>query len=443
MILFLLFYLLSLHCLGVTASPLPPWLSNLIPQKGSNIQDEIKCYSLPYGGVGFLSHILTYWTILCLAAMRRPYFPVRNLTFAKVDVCLSVIQVVVTLTVAIFTMIRCRQSWEFTLIAVWRLGLSLTVGWWSFYASISALANNKADRARDLLAAEFSGKKKEDREELLAQLRKVTELARAGVPREFVIRYRYRTPRDPTYDQSKVDTFLRDIQRSLKEVSINVDTSRLTIRWLDRLQKRLKARYTKYTRIQTQEDEELKDARRDVEESVETLYTTLRGANNIVKSFEARPEKYPNPWHLTIYLVFCVLGVIGHGGLVRRATITDGINESRLYKVNLAFGFIIVASTFVTLLITTLASDDGYEICSHLLVWPILYMFCCIFVMTAFWSDWLLGVIANDLTGVPSGDVAPLYWVSRVPCQGSASVRANAGVLQAYFVAKRLPFLIS
>lgn len=417
MILFVLFSLLSLHCLDVTASPLPPWLSSLIPEKGSNIQDEIKCYSLPYGGVGFLSHFLTYWTILCLGVLRRPYFPIRNLAFGKVDLCLSIVQVVVTLTVAVFTMIRCRQSWEFTLIAVWRLGLSLTVGWWSLYASVSVLAKNKADRTRDLLLAEFSRKEKDDREELLARLRAIRNLARNGVPREFEMRYRYRAPRDPTYDQSRVDAFLRDLQRSLKEVSIKVDTSRLAIRWLDRLQKGVKARYTKYTRIQTQEDQELEDARRDVEESVESLYTSVRGANNRVKSFEAQPEKYPNPWHLTIYLVFCVLGVIGHGGLVRRATMTDGINESRLNTVNLAFAFLIVASTLATLLVTTLASPDGYgDMCSpRLLIWPILYMFCCIFVMTAFWSDWVLGVVANDLTGAPSGDVAPLYWVSRVP----------------------------
>ncbi len=60
------------------------------------------------------------------------------------------------------------------------------------------------------------------------------------------------------------------------------------------------------------------------------------------------------------YLVFCVVGVIGHGGLVSRALTTDGINESRLSKVNLAFGFLIAASSLVTLLVTALASRGDY-----------------------------------------------------------------------------------
>src|SRR5436309_1342658 len=36
-------------------APLPPWLADMIPQRGANITSEIKCYSLPYGGIGFLS----------------------------------------------------------------------------------------------------------------------------------------------------------------------------------------------------------------------------------------------------------------------------------------------------------------------------------------------------------------------------------------------------
>jgi hypothetical protein len=35
------------------------------------------------------------------------------------------------------------------------------------------------------------------------------------------------------------------------------------------------------------------------------------------------------------------------------------------------------------------------------------------FMFKAFWSDWLLAVNADDLVGIPSSDVAPMYWVSR------------------------------
>ena len=103
---------------------LPYWLTNLVPIQGATLQDEIKCYSLPYGGIGFLSHLLMYYTILCLCWLRRPYFLLRRMVYGRVDIFLSIIQIIVTFTVAIFTMVRCRQSWEFILIAVWRFGLS-------------------------------------------------------------------------------------------------------------------------------------------------------------------------------------------------------------------------------------------------------------------------------------------------------------------------------
>src|SRR5271156_745738 len=125
---------------------LPHWLTNLVPIQGATLQDEIKCYSLPYGGIGFLSHLLTYYTILCLWQLRRPYFPLRRMVYGRIDIFLSIIQIIVTFTVAIFTMVQCRQSWEFTLIAVWRFGLSLTVGWWSLYAGVSTLATTRASK---------------------------------------------------------------------------------------------------------------------------------------------------------------------------------------------------------------------------------------------------------------------------------------------------------
>jgi hypothetical protein len=43
-------------------------------------------------------------------------------------------------------------------------------------------------------------------------------------------------------------------------------------------------------------------------------------------------------------------------------------------------------------------------------------------VLGAFYSDWILGAIAGDLTGVPSGDNAILYW--------------------SYFAIKRLPIVM-
>ena len=106
------------------ASPSPSWLADVLPQKGATISDALKCYSLPYGGIGFLSHILTYWTILCLGFGRKPYWPWSRLSAGKFDVCLSSLQVVATVSIAILTIARCRSRWQFVCIAVWKLVMS-------------------------------------------------------------------------------------------------------------------------------------------------------------------------------------------------------------------------------------------------------------------------------------------------------------------------------
>jgi hypothetical protein len=33
-------------------------------------------------------------------------------------------------------------------------------------------------------------------------------------------------------------------------------------------------------------------------------------------------------------------------------------------------------------------------------------------ILAAFYSDWVLGALARNLVGVPSGDNAYLYWIS-------------------------------
>jgi hypothetical protein len=118
---------------------LPSWLTNVLPEKGATLADEIKCYSLPYGGIGFTSHVLTYWTILVLGFGRKPYWPWRRLSAGKFDLFLSITQVIITVAVAAFTIARCRSRWQFILIAVWKLVMSMVVGVWGISASRNAI----------------------------------------------------------------------------------------------------------------------------------------------------------------------------------------------------------------------------------------------------------------------------------------------------------------
>lgn len=101
----------------------------LFPERGSGYGEEIRCYNLPYGGIGFLSHVLTYYTVTMLVLARtplvpRPGMPLRHNWF---DFILSVLSILGTVPVAAMNMYACRQSWPFVCIAVWKLTMSFTL----------------------------------------------------------------------------------------------------------------------------------------------------------------------------------------------------------------------------------------------------------------------------------------------------------------------------
>ena len=115
------------------ASPIPSlesWLSDVLPSKpgSSSVQAELQCYGLPYGAIGFVSHILTYWAVLLIASKRRPLMPWKKLEHNVLDLILSSGSVIVSVLLAVLTIVRCRNSWQFLVIAVWKTTLSFTLG---------------------------------------------------------------------------------------------------------------------------------------------------------------------------------------------------------------------------------------------------------------------------------------------------------------------------
>lgn len=112
------------------------WLISIVlPQPGRTISDEIKCYGLPYGGIGNLSHVLTFWTLGCIFCYRAPWYPWRSLRAGKLDLWLGILQLFVSAGVAGLTIARCRNRWQFILLAAARLQLSLTLGYAAIHTS--------------------------------------------------------------------------------------------------------------------------------------------------------------------------------------------------------------------------------------------------------------------------------------------------------------------
>jgi hypothetical protein len=124
-----------------SGSPFPIDLNSvvdsLIPDKGDgSITDELQCYGLPYGIIGFVSHILTYWTICCLILGYKPLKVWKRLKHGKFNYGLSIVSLLWTLPSSIFTIYRCRNRWQFVCIAVWKTTMSFTLAVTALHRSV-------------------------------------------------------------------------------------------------------------------------------------------------------------------------------------------------------------------------------------------------------------------------------------------------------------------
>src|SRR5208282_5195160 len=54
------------------------------------LEDEIQCYCLPYGGLGFASHILTYYAIAILTTLHSPWRPWRRIKHSGFNYILAI-----------------------------------------------------------------------------------------------------------------------------------------------------------------------------------------------------------------------------------------------------------------------------------------------------------------------------------------------------------------
>ena len=115
----------SFVCESVGTSPDAQILNSII-------QEEIMCYGIPYGGIGFASHIITYYTIIALWFGVKPFMPRSPLTHHKWDGFMAFVTLAGGNAMAIVTVIRCRKRWQFVLIAVWKICLSTTLALTAF-----------------------------------------------------------------------------------------------------------------------------------------------------------------------------------------------------------------------------------------------------------------------------------------------------------------------
>ncbi|KAH6684778.1 hypothetical protein B0J14DRAFT_466404 [Halenospora varia] len=122
----------SPHALAFNPSE---WIKN--PNNGTalTIKQEIQCYSLPYGGIGFASHVLTYYAVIMLSNKRSPLPPWKKNRWPTLDKILASVGLLVTIVVSVLTIVRCHARWQFIVMAVWKLDLSIALGCLTFHAA--------------------------------------------------------------------------------------------------------------------------------------------------------------------------------------------------------------------------------------------------------------------------------------------------------------------
>lgn len=136
--------LLGFHFRSVHALP-----SFLTPERGVTLSEEIQCYGIPYGGIGFASHILTYYTLACLYVGSQPLFPWNRIKHTGWGSFLGLITFIGSIALAVFTLIRCRNRWQFVLIAVWKICLSATLALSTFTVAILSKLDDPWAEPRD------------------------------------------------------------------------------------------------------------------------------------------------------------------------------------------------------------------------------------------------------------------------------------------------------
>jgi hypothetical protein len=100
------FVFLFLYCRLVVAQ------ENTNPNNEENpFENEISCYGLPYGATGFVSHLLTYYTMAALAFEKTPLMPWRDLNNGVQNLPLAITKLIFTTIPSIATIIHCGSTW--------------------------------------------------------------------------------------------------------------------------------------------------------------------------------------------------------------------------------------------------------------------------------------------------------------------------------------------
>lgn len=104
-------------------------------------ENEIECYPLPYGSIGFAGHVLNCYTIAMFALGRSPLIPWIRIRKDISRILLSCTAFLITIAISIMSTVRCNKFRSFELISIWQVFLSTTIFGLNISASYGPWAN--------------------------------------------------------------------------------------------------------------------------------------------------------------------------------------------------------------------------------------------------------------------------------------------------------------
>ncbi|KAJ2925346.1 hypothetical protein H1R20_g11746, partial [Candolleomyces eurysporus] len=298
----------------------------------NSLAEEIKCYSLPYGALGFVSHVLTYYTIACLWYGRKPLWPFSRVSFNRFDLALGGFGLLISTLLTIVTIVRCKDTWELLVIAIWKMSMSLLNG--------------------------------------------VTAVHVAGLFIMEKIRLKRARKRKRREGSDASDATIADAAGHEQEGSSGAD--------------------------------------------VEKAAAGSEGDGSDSDKQEAPIDVVVDPmrhvfWWIILYVPGMFAGIVG----VMTLAVKNIENKAVL---KLTAGFYTVVGTGVLIVVAGLLyrirnaeGGTGKKIVFGGLIWVVATFS----ILAVFYSDWALGMMTDNITGLPSGDTAALYWT--------------------YWISKRLP----
>jgi hypothetical protein len=313
----------------------------------AHAQKEIACYGLPYGGIGFSSHIITYYTMTMLYFGRKPLQPWKRVKHKKWSLGLSVVSLIATTILTSIAIHKCKQQWEFMILGVWMLTTSITISLLTMASPVFST-----------LAAVAAAKKKKQN----AQQREQSNPAHLEQMQPIPIAQIYPGPIQYSPDPNE-----------------------------------LKYPYQSQTPIAQEPD--TADQAPDSPELSPVELKTQSARSLKIKVFLG-----------TLWFLGCVAGIVAviNISIPQFKFEVKHTNYFHLVAITIVFG--VLSFLPICILISRCTDCCCHQCCPHQLNHTLEWTPAFISMFALLWMDWSLGIITGNLAGAPSKNVKTLYW---------------------------------